>query len=573
MAWRDHRPFLMLLGAGAALRVVVQVAFPPGFVFSDGPTYLGIVDHVTPLADRVVAYGLFLHALAWVSREVWLITVVQHLLGLVTATLAYALLRRWGAGRWPAALATVPVHFDGMQLVLEHSVLSDVLFDLLVVAGVGSLAWHRRPRLPTTVLGGLLLGAAVCVRVVGQPMVVAAVVFCLVAAATWRSRLVHAVAVTAAFCVPLLGYAAWFHHDHGVWALSESGGRALYMRTTAWVDCSSFSMPDYERPLCPAEPLGKRLDPTQYGWHTPDSTHGLTPPDGVTVDDAMHDFAVRAIRAQPWDYTRTVLRDVALDFWPTREDRYEYDTADKWSFERYVDREQLTRNTEPAYRAHGGDLPTVRQPAASWLADYGAKVYLWGPALLALLLLAVASLFVPDRGRTGGRRSVIALLLMVGAGLMVAPDVTAEFVWRYQLPAVLLVPMAAALGWTRLRPARDDVPLERPGTVERPTVTPARRAGFLPPARPPASPSTPRSHCMTSPPFWFPHLHAREGPPEPAESKSTSWQVIGNPTWGDGGWALVGQGRGGRARTRTRDPSDAGPGWRSCPVPGHGDGR
>jgi hypothetical protein len=453
MKWRDHGPFLVLLALGAALRVVVQLSFPPGFVFSDGPVYLALVDHVTPLEDRVVGYGMFLHVLGWAGREVWLVTVVQHVLGLATAVLAYALLRRWGAGRWVAALATVPVLFDGMQLVLEHSVLSDILFDLLVVAGIGALGWHRRPQLSTTLLGGALLGAAVCVRVVGQPMVVAAALFCLFAAATWRARLVHAVAVTAAFCVPLMGYAAWFHQEHGVWAMSESGGRALYMRTTAWVDCSRFSMPSYERPLCPAEPLGKRLDPTEYGWHTPDSTHALTPPAGVTPDDAMHDFAVRAIQAQTWDYTRTVLRDVALNFWPTREDRYEYDTADKWSFERYVDREQLTGYTRPAYQEHGGEQPSVHRPGASWLARYGTVGYLWGPALLALLVLALAALFVPGRGRTG-RRSVIGLLLMIGGGLMVAPDVTAEFVWRYQMPAVLLVPMAAAVGWTRLRTPR-----------------------------------------------------------------------------------------------------------------------
>jgi hypothetical protein len=472
--WRDHVPFLVLLAAGAVVRVVVQLSFPPAFVFSDGPGYLSLVDHLTPSSYRAVGYGVVLHGLSWVTRDVWLVAVVQHLLGLATAVLAYALLRRWGVGRWVAALATVPVLFDGMQLVLEHSVLSEVLFNLVVLAGLGALAWHPRPQLPTTVLGGLLLGAAVCVRLVGEPLVVAAVVFCLVALVTWRERLVHAVVVTAAFCAPVLGYAAWYHHDHDMWALSESGGRALYMRTTAWVDCSRFTVPDYERPLCPAEPLGKRLDPTEYGWHTPDADHGLTPPAGVTVDEAMHDFAVRAIRAQPWDYTRTVLRDVTLNFWPTRVDKYEYDTADKWSFERYVDREQLTSFTEPAYEDHGGDLPSVDQPGASWLASYGEKVYLWGPALLALLLLAVAALFAGGR-RDGPRRSVVALLLMAGAGLAVAPDVTAEFVWRYQLPAVLLIPMAAALGWTRLRSRRQDVsaePVESTGDPRR-TDTPA----------------------------------------------------------------------------------------------------
>jgi hypothetical protein len=466
MKWRDHLPFLVLLAAGAVLRVVVQLSFPPGFVFSDGPVYLGVADHLTPLADRVVGYAVFLHTLAWVTSSVWLVTALQHLLGLATATLAYVLLRRWGVGRWVAALATVPVLFDGMQLVLEHSVLSDVLFDLLVLAGVGALAWHRLPQLPTTLLGGLLLGAAVCVRVVGQPLVVAAVLFCLLAAVTWRGRFVHSVAVAAAFAVPVLGYAAWFHEEHGVWAMSQSAGRALYMRTTAWVDCDRFSMPNYERPLCPAEPVGQRLDPTQYGWHMPDGTHGLTPPNGITPDDAMHDFAMRAIRAQPWDYTRTSFRDVGLNFWVPRQDVFEYDTAGKWSFERYVGRDQLTDYTRPAYETHGGRLPSVHQPGASWLADYGVAVYLWGPALLALLGLAVGALFVRRR-RDGPRRSVIALLLMVGGGLMVAPDFTAEFVWRYQLPAVLLVPMAAAVGWARIRARRS---ADQDGTTATPST-------------------------------------------------------------------------------------------------------
>jgi hypothetical protein len=466
MTWRDHRPFVVLLAIGAALRVVVQLSFPPGFVFSDGPTYLSLSDHLTPLADRVVGYAAFLRVLSWFSREVWVVTAVQHLMGLATATLAYALLRRWGAGRWVAALATVPVLFDGMQLVLEHTVLSDVLFDLLVLAGVGALAWHRRPQLSTTLLGGALFGAAVCVRVVGQPLVVAAVVFCLFAAATWRTRFVHAVAVTAAFAVPVLGYAAWFHGEHGVWAMSQSGGRAMYMRTTAWVDCSRFSMPEYERPLCPAEPVGQRLDPTQYGWHMPDGTHNLAPPDGITPNDAMGDFAMRAIRAQPWDYARTSLRDVGLNFWVPRQDVFEYDTAGKWSFERYVDRREVTAYTVPSYRAHGDELPSVHRPGASLLADYGRLVYLWGPALLALLALAVGSLLVRGR-RRAPRRCVIGLLLMVGGGLMVAPDFTAEFVWRYQLPAVLLVPMAAALGWARIRSPRA---VDQDGTAATPST-------------------------------------------------------------------------------------------------------
>jgi hypothetical protein len=38
-------------------------------------------------------------------------------------------------------------------------------------------------------------------------------------------------------------------------------------------------------------------------------------------------------------------------------------------------------------------------------------------------------------------------------GLVLVPDLTAEFTWRYQVPELVLLPVGAALGWTRLRGA------------------------------------------------------------------------------------------------------------------------
>jgi hypothetical protein len=237
------------------------------------------------------------------------------------------------------------------------------------------------------------------------------------------------------------------------------------MRTTGFVDCSRFVVPDYEQPLCPAEPLGQRLDPTEYGWHTPDGTHGLQPPSGVTLDEAMRDFARRAIRAQPGDYVTIALRDFALNFSVPRVDRFEYDTADKWTFARYPDLAP-TAFTRPAYEAHGGDLPTVHQPWADGLVTYGDAVYTYGPLLLAMLLLALVGMVPRRRSTSAPTRSLTFLFLAAGTGLMLAPDVTAEFVWRYQLPALVLVPMAAALAGTRLKGARAD----QPGTVATPST-------------------------------------------------------------------------------------------------------
>ena len=92
--------------------------------------------------------------------------VVQHLMGLATGVLVYVVLRRWSVSDRVALLASLPVLFDAMELVVEHSVLSDVLFDLLVVGAVAVLAWDRQPGVRHAGLAGLLLGLAVCVRVV-----------------------------------------------------------------------------------------------------------------------------------------------------------------------------------------------------------------------------------------------------------------------------------------------------------------------------------------------------------------------------------------------------------------------
>ena len=448
--WQDHRAFAIALAMGAALRVLIQLTFPPAFIFSDGPTYLGLVDRLVPSPDRPVGYGFLLRGLSWITRDVTAVAVSQHVLGLATAVIIYALLRRWGVSARLATLATLPVLFDGMQLVLEHSVLSDVLFDFLLVLGVAILAWRRTPTLTAAACAGLVLGATVVTRLVGEPVILAAVLFCLLASTTRLHRVATALVVCIAFMVPIAAYATWYHHERGVWALAEFGGKALYMRTTTFVDCSSISVPTYERELCPDQPLGERRDPTYYGWHDPTTIPALKPPPGVTADAAMRDFALSAIRNQPLDYLRTVMRDVTLNFAPLRVDLFEYTTASKWSFAHYVGYTP-TSWTGPAYAAHGGADPQTRQPFGDVLKVYGRVVYVWGPLLFAVLLLALAGI-VARRGPQAPRTRPLALLTAsLGIVLMFLPDATAEFIWRYQLPALVLLPMAAALAWTRLR--------------------------------------------------------------------------------------------------------------------------
>ena len=479
--WRTERPFLVTLGVAAAIRVLVAVAFPPAFLMSDGPTYLDLSDQLTPSPDRPIGYSIFLRGLSDVSRSLVLASTAQQLLGLLTAVAVYALLRRWGVRPQVATLAAAPTLFDSMQLVLEHAILSDVLFGALVVFAVAALAWWPTPRWWTTVLAGALLGIATLVRILGEPSVVLAVVFLLVVATSWRTRVLHVALVVVAFAVPLTSYAVWFHHDNGRWALTEASGRALYMRTTTFVDCRTLQVPSYERVLCHIDPLGRRQDPTWYGWHSFETIPRLHPPPGMTNDQALRDFAVRAIEAQPLDYLHDVLRDSVLAFVaPDRTDHYEMQTSGKWTFGHF-DGYEPTSWTGPSFDVHGGMRQQTHQPMAHVMAFYGRWVFLPGPLTLALVVLAVVGIGVRRQERGPGLRPLALLTLALPLMLILVPDVTAQFVWRYQLPLVTLLPISAALGWTRWREHRPDVSREREPRPARTDRTEAATG-----ARPPA---------------------------------------------------------------------------------------
>jgi hypothetical protein len=435
------------------VRVLLQIAFTPAIIHSDAPIYLSLADHLEAYPDRPVGYViLLLIPLSVITSNVLLLAIVQHLIGLATAVVLYLLVRRWGVGPRLAMFATLPVLFDTLQLNLEHSVLSDALFQFLLVSGVAVLCWRRTVAPAYGLAAGAVLGLAVTVRVVGQPVLIAAVLFCLLVGRGWKDRLVAAAAVMIGFAVPVGAYATWYHHENGVYALTEYTGKSLYMRTTTFVDCSKIEIPDYERVLCPDEPIGNRLDPTWYVYHDLTTLPELRLPPGVTQDEALRDFADAAIRAQPLDYARTVARDFFANFDIWRSNHFEYDTAAKWAFGRYVTYES-TDYTRGAYEAHGGEL-TRFLPLAYLFAGYGYSIYTPGPLLLACLVVGLLAGFGIGRARGSGMRSVALVMSLIGAGLILVPAASSEFVWRYQLPLLSMLPAAAAVGLTALRGGR-----------------------------------------------------------------------------------------------------------------------
>jgi hypothetical protein len=245
----------------------------------------------------------------------------------------------------------------------------------------------------------------------------------------------------------------WYHAEHGVYALSQFSGKSLWLRTTTFVDCSKISVPRYQRVLCPRQPLGQRLDPTYYGWHDPETIDSLFPPSGTTIYEAMGAFARTAIRAQPLDYARVVLRDFALNFDVRRVDRFEYDTAHKWTFKNYL-YGLKSESALAAYDAYGGQQLGTRQPYANALVVYQYIGYLPGPLLFGCLVVGLLGGLGVRGARDPWMRSMSLLLTLSGVALLLVPDVTAEFIWRYQLPALMLLPAGAAVAFTAMQGSR-----------------------------------------------------------------------------------------------------------------------
>lgn len=445
----DHAPFLVALLLGVLLRVVVSVAFPGAVMVSDAPGYLTFLDDVSPSVERPDGYGLLLLLpLSQLADSLTLFVSVQHVLGLAAATGLYAVLRRWGVGRWWAAAAALPLLLDAMVLLLEHTTLSDALFLDLVVLAVVLLGWRRRPSPGVALAAGLVMGLATVVRQVGTPLVLAGVLFCLLAAGgRWR-RVVPAVLLAVAFVVPVGAYAAWYQGTYGTYALSGIGGTSAYMRTTTFVECGRLDLEPYAEVLCPPEPVGERRDPTDYGWYQIGvGAQSLVVPPGVDRDAVLRDFARQALAAQPLDYARVVLRDSVLGFDVVRTDRFEYNTSFKWRFSHYVE-PPSSPWTRMGWARYGGAPPEPVQPWADLLVGYQLVGYTPGPVVLLGLVLGVVG---AASRRSGAARPYVLLLVLVGFGLSLLPALTTEFIWRYQLPGVLLLPAAGILGLSALR--------------------------------------------------------------------------------------------------------------------------
>jgi Dolichyl-phosphate-mannose-protein mannosyltransferase len=136
--------------------VVVFLAYHPALIFPDSVWYLQYAQHFaagrwTPDGLRQSGYSVLIIP-AVLLHNLWLISLVQHLVGLATGVLVYAVLVRFGVRTWVAAVAAIPVLFDPLELILEQYVLSDTWTVFLLVAALTAGARRRNEQASAALL-------------------------------------------------------------------------------------------------------------------------------------------------------------------------------------------------------------------------------------------------------------------------------------------------------------------------------------------------------------------------------------------------------------------------------------
>jgi hypothetical protein len=445
---RRHAVFVGLLAAGIALRVVTLVAYRPALFSPDSPGYIDAAERWILPSLHPLGYPLFLRTAFTLWDDYRVLPLLQHLMGIGIAVLLYATLVRLGVRHWLAGLAAAPVLLDAYQLNIEQYVLSDTLFELFLAAGCAALLWQRPLPPALAALGGVLFAAAAVTRSVGLLVVVPIAIGILVL----RPRRTAIALLAAGFLLPVVAYASAFKVANGSFGLTAYTGTYLYGRVVEWADCSKFSPKEYARPLCPGE--HEELDWIyQYLWAKRSPLYDVQLPPGKSRSDVAGDFATRAILAQPLTYARNVAADSLLTFAPAKHTRRGEFRVSQWQFQtRFPIPDQQPGWTvePPRASSHGTNEGSVDTGLARFLRTYQRFGYLPGPFLAACLLVALAAAVGAGRARSSGLRGPIAFLLALAIALCFGSVAATMFAWRYQLPQLILLPPAAALGITAL---------------------------------------------------------------------------------------------------------------------------
>lgn len=444
-----HRPILVLVVIGVALRVYLLVAYRPVAAgFNDSVTYLFTSkDHLFSDASRMAGYPFALRIARYVYPNLSFVVVLQHVLGVATAVLLYLTVRRITGGRWLPLIPAGLVLLSGDYLLLEHSILTETLYLFLVTAAIaavviGLAATAQRTALVLLASGGLSLGAAATVRSVGLPVVFYVFGWLLFTTTrVWRKPLRFAAAFAIPAAAVVTTYVILQGTLTGFWGVLRASGWGLYPRVAAIADCHDFKPPSHTAFLCESTPPVTRPGPDYYQYvggpaiarfGSPFQTNGRG-------SRTLSRFARAVIRAEPFAYLREVGRDMVRFIDPTAGlDRpYAGPGSDELDLARR--QPEVEQATVEAARSVGFAAGAVKvSGGVGFLAELQPMFRVSGAMLVALLFLACAPV-------VGGRGRVRATsVLFLGCAILQPLVAVATLSWAYRYGVVASADLAAA---------------------------------------------------------------------------------------------------------------------------------
>jgi hypothetical protein len=318
--------------------------------------------------------------------------------------------------------------------------------------------------------------------------------------------------------IPMLVYMTVSAASDNGFTLAAHRGDVLYGRAADAANCSTLKLPADERALCPT-PAQKAVGIDGIINDASGTYQSYKPPPGKTSGEMAGNFVVRVAKQQPLTVPLSTLRDAARLFTLTKDGTSSITPISRWQFQpayaTYPPGVTLEFVAAQGQRYGGGNPVTIR-PLAAFLRDYQLDGgYTPGPLLAVLTAAGLAgSLFVftrrrqdarlaspsgaiPDPSRTGpeagtspeGGTSQDIQLMAAGTALATLTAVCVvlgsdvyEFSWRYQLPALVTLPLAGVLGGTliagRLRARRTPARHRQTGHQDRRAIsTTAGRRG------------------------------------------------------------------------------------------------
>jgi membrane protein implicated in regulation of membrane protease activity len=414
--------------------------------------------HPGLLSDSLApaGYPVFLKVLRAIWSALAFTVAVQHLIGILTALVLYALARRLGASRGVALIPAGVVLLSGDQLFLEHALLSETLWTLLVSCALYALVRgsdRDQPDVRWLVAAGLLLGGAALVRQLSLALLPIAAVWIAVVVRGGGARRAWSALTVLSSALVLLGlYVGIASLAHGYTGLNDDGGFELYGRVAEFADCTKFKPPGRTRVLCQTIPPARRSGATKYLFGTGMPLERLFHVQLPRDSPLLGQFAIAAIEHQPGAYLSAVVEDWerAAGLRQERIGEGANPAALRFDWGRaYVyggpSATSTVRSVAAEYRTAYTSVRAL--PLAGWasrLGGYQAIIRVHEQLVIPLVMIALFGAIASS----GLARSRILLTLFFALALYMAPALVVVWDARFGvLPGELLALAASAGAW------------------------------------------------------------------------------------------------------------------------------